>query len=153
MTSSQQDCFVCQKHRGDETTPGGAVYRDELTYASHIAMPKRQDTSYLGILFVEPLRHVPGFGDLTPDEAERVGLVASRLARALQESEGAEHCYLHVLGHHVPHLHVWIVPRYPGTPEDLWGLRVGEWEDAPRGGPREIEALCERVRKHLALPG
>ena len=143
------DCFVCQKHRGEIDVPGGAIYEDEFVYSSHIVIGEGKSDVYLGTLFVEPKRCVPGFGDLTRAEAERIGLVASRLSRALQRSERAEHVYLFVLGAHVPHLHVWIVPRYPGTPREFWNSRLPAWPGAPRGGPSEIAALCERVRAHL----
>lgn len=143
------DCFVCQKHRGEIDVPGGAIYEDELVYSSHIVIADGKSDVYLGTLFVEPKRCVPGFGDLTRAEAERVGWLASRLAAALQATERAEHVYLFVLGAHVPHLHVWLAPRYPGTPREFWGLRLAEWPDARKGGAAEIAALCERVRSHL----
>ena len=54
-----------------------------------------------------------------------------------------------VLGHAVPHLNIWTVPRYPGTPREYWGLRVDAWPQAPRGGSEETAALCERVRANL----
>lgn len=144
------DCFVCQKHRGEIDVPGGAIYQDDLVYSSHIALAEGKSDSYLGTVFVEPRRCVPGFGDLTRAESERVGWLTSRLAHALQASEGAEHVYVFVLGAHVPHLHVWLVPRYPGTPREFWGMRVAEWPAAPRGGRVEIAALCARLRSHLA---
>lgn len=143
------DCFVCRKQRGLVNIPGGVIHRDDLTYASHSALPEKGGPSYLGTLFVEPLRHVAGLADLDDAEAQRLGLVAARLARALRATEGAEHCYLHVLGHHVPHLHLWVVPRYPGTPSEYWGLNVGKWPGAPRGGVQEIQGLCDRVRDYL----
>ena len=146
------ECFVCLKHRGAIYVPGGAIYDDELIYAGHSAIPEGQTTTYLGSLVVEPKRHIPGLPDLTDAEAERMGLLVSRLARALETSEGAEHVYLFVLGHAVPHLHAWVVPRYPGTPREYWGLHVDEWPEAPRGGAEEVVALCERIRSAL-LPG
>ncbi len=143
------DCFVCRKHRGELIMPGGVVYEDELVYSSHMALPDGQRAVYLGTLFVEPRRHVPGIGDLTRAEAERVGWLTSRLAAALQATAGAEHVYVFVLGHHVPHLHVWVAPRYPGTPAQYQPWRLAEWPDAPRGGALEITALCDRVRAEL----
>ena len=143
------DCFVCRKHRGEIDLPGGPLFQDELVYSSHGVIGEGRSSAYLGTLFVEPKRCVPGFGDLTPAEAERVGWLASRLARALRESEGAEHVYLFVLGAHVPHLHLWVVPRYPGTPNEFRPMRLAEWPGAPRGGATEIAALCGRVRSHL----
>ncbi|MFI5315432.1 MAG: HIT family protein [Myxococcota bacterium] len=143
------DCFVCRKHRGEIDVPGGAICEDELVYSSHGIIGEDGRDAYLGTLFVEPRRCVSGFGDLTRPEAERVGFTASRLAAALRVTERAEHVHLFVLGAHVPHLHVWIVPRYPGTPREFWNSRLTAWPGAPRGGPTEIAALCERVRAHL----
>ena len=143
------DCFVCRKQRGEIAAPGGAIYADELVYSTHGVIDEGRSDAYLGTLFVEPRRCVPGFGDLTRAEAERVGWLASRLAAALRISEGAEHVYLFVLGAHVAHLHVWLVPRYAGTPREFWGMRVLRWPEARRGGPAEIGALCERVRRQL----
>ena len=70
-----------------------------------------------------------------------------RLAKAL-EKEGAEHVYAFTFNH-VPHHHVHVVARYPGTPHEFWGPRVDEWPDAPRGGEAEIAALCNRLRATL----
>ena len=150
MEQHPTDCFVCRKHQGKISIPGGAVYEDELIYAGHASIPKGQTTTYLGSFMVEPKRHVQGLADLTDTEAQKVGLLIARLSRALKTSEGAEHIYLFVLGHAVPHLHIWVVPRYPGTPREYWGLRVDEWQEAPRGGAEEIAALCKRICIHLA---
>jgi histidine triad (HIT) family protein len=142
-------CFVCEKHQGRVNVPGGCLYEDDLVYASHGIIPDGKSTTYLGTLFIEPKRHVPGLAELTDPEAERIGVLSSRLARALKASENAEHVYAFVLGHHVDHLHVWVVPRYPDTPRKYWAMRLAEWPDAPRGGEPEIAALCARLRPHL----
>jgi len=144
------ECFVCNKHQGRVAVPGGCLYEDDLVYASHGIIPDGKSKTYLGTLFLEPKRHAPGLAELTDTEAERFGLFASRLARALQRSEEAEHVYAFVLGHHVPHLHLWLVPRYPGTPPEYWAMRLAEWPEAPTGGESEIEALCSRIRPYLA---
>jgi histidine triad (HIT) family protein len=143
------DCFVCQKHRGVLDVPGGPIYQDELVYAGHAQIPPGQETAYLGYLMVEPKRHVPGLADLLGREAAALGILLARLSRALQASVGAEHVYAFVLGDHVPHLHVHLVPRYPGAPTQYWGIHVDEWPGAPRGGPAEIEALVRRLRDCL----
>lgn len=83
-------CFVCDKHQGRIDVPGGTLYEDEWVYASHGIINEGRSRTYLGTLFVEPKRHVPGIGDLNRPEAERVGWLTSRLAAALQASERAE---------------------------------------------------------------
>ncbi|MFD1436225.1 HIT family protein [Kroppenstedtia eburnea] len=103
----------------------------------------------MGHFLIEPKRHIEGLGELIDAEAEEIGRMTARLSRALRESEGAEHVYSFVLGHHIPHLHIHVIPRYPGAPREYWGMRVDEWPDAPRGGKEAIKALCERVRKKL----
>ena len=150
MSDRQPDaCFVCRKHRGDIVVPGGPVYEDRLVYAGHAALPQGEAEAYLGSLLVEPKRHIRGLAELTDVEAEWIGLVVARLSHALTATEGTEHVYLFVLGHAVPHVHVWVVPRCPGAPREYWGMRVDEWPEAPRGGPEEVAALCERVRAYL----
>ena len=143
------DCFICRKHRGEVLVAGGAIYEDDLVYAGHVKIREGQSTVYLGYLMVETKRHIPSLADLTDTEAQALGLLVARLSRALKAGEGAEHVYAFVLGHHVPHLHIHVVPRYPGTPRKYWGVNVDEWPDAPRGGPKEIEMVCERLRAYL----
>jgi diadenosine tetraphosphate (Ap4A) HIT family hydrolase len=70
---------------------------------------------------------------------------SSRLARALMETEGAEHVYAFVLGDGVPHVHVHIIGRYPGAPREYWGLRVDQWPDAPDGAEEGIARVADRV--------
>lgn len=144
------DCYVCRKHRGVIRVPGGAVYEDERVYAGHGALDEGTGTAYLGWLLVEPKRHASGLADVTDDEAEALGLLITRLSRALRASERAEHVYSFVLGDHIPHLHVHVIPRYPGAPLEYRGVRVDEWPDAPRGGTAEVEAVCGRIRDALA---
>ncbi len=146
---STASCLVCRKQRGDFTIPGGAIYEDELVYASHAQVREGESTAYLGYLMAEPKRHAPGLADLTDHEAQALGLLVMRLSRALEATEGAEHVYAFVLGDGVPHVHVHVVPRYPGAPKEYWGVHVDEWPDAPQGGPVEMSALCQRLRAHL----
>ncbi len=141
------DCFVCGKHRDESLMPGGPVWQDELVVVSHLSprAPGGSATVYLGHLLVEPRRHAPGLADLTDAEAQRVGLWCTHAARRLREVGGAEHVYAAVIGDNVPHLHVHLLPRYPGTPREYWWERVDEWPDAPRGGESEAAALVARL--------
>jgi len=133
----ESGCFVCEKHLGRIDVPGGAVHQDELVYVSHGVIPDGKRTAYLGTLFVEPRRHVAGVAELTDEEAKRIGVVSSHLARALKDSEKAEHVYVFVLGHHVSHLHVWL---YPVIREH----RPSTGRCASRNGPRRRGAVANR---------
>lgn len=147
---SQTDCYICRKHRGEQLVPGGPIFEDELVFASHGYHPEREPEPYPGHLLVEPKRHAPGVADLTDEEAAAVGVATTRLARALIASEGVEHVYTAVIGHHTPHLHVHLIPRYPGTPDEYRDpFHVDEWPGAPQGGVDDAAAVAERVRARL----
>ena len=143
------ECFVCRKHRGEISVPGGVIYEDDLIYISHAQLWGDEKEHYLGHLIVEPKRHAPELADLTREEAQAIGLYTSRLARALMHTERVEHVYSFVIGDGVPHVHVHVIGRYPGAPREYWGPKVDEWPEAPRGGEREIEQVAARVRAFL----
>ena len=147
--SDQETCFSCRKHSGLEFVPGGPVYEDEIVFSGHSWSVEDQQAPYLGGFIVEPKRHIPTWAELNDEEAERVGVVIRDVSRALKAIVDAEHVYVFVLGHHVAHLHVWVVPRYPGTPREYWGLDVFEWPNRPMGGQKEVEVLCEKMRSFM----
>jgi histidine triad (HIT) family protein len=149
------DCFVCRKHRDRGSfVPSGPIAEDELVLVSHTVTPDvlggDGTTAYLGHLFVEPLRHAPGLADLTDAEAGRVGLWCARASRALREVAGAEHVYAAVWGDGVPHLHVHLLPRFPGTPREYWGTQVNKWPQARRGDVAEIGVFVAELRRYLS---
>lgn len=144
-----EECLVCRKHRGQAPLFGGAIYSDKLIFISHAQLWGEETEHYLGHFFIEPKRHVPLLSDLNREEAEAIGYYTSLIAKALIQTEGAEHVYSFVLGDHVPHVHVHILGRYPGAPREYWGPRVDEWPDAPRGIEPEINQVCDRIRAFL----
>jgi histidine triad (HIT) family protein len=151
------ECFVCRKHREQgPLLPGGPVGEDELVIVSHLtpAAPDRPGGPvYLGHLLVEPRRHAPGLADLTDAEARAVGWWCTQASRALREAAGAEHVYAAVIGDKAAHLHVHLLPRYPGTPREYWWDRVDEWPDARCGTQPEIATFVAGLRGFLAENG
>lgn len=146
------DCYICAKHRD----PAGQVDGDDLVVVSHVAHDAPgQDGApvYLGHLVVEPRRHVAGLGDLTGDEAAALGRWLARAADALRTDAGAEHVYSMVVGHQIDHLHVHLVPRYPGTPREYWWSRLDEWPDAPLGDVADVARVVSGLRAHLQRQG
>lgn len=147
------ECFVCRKHREQgPLLPGGPVGEDELVIVSHLtpAAPDRPSGPvYLGHLLVEPRRHAPGLADLTDAEARAVGWWCTQASRSLREAAGAEHVYAAVIGDKAAHLHVHLLPRYPGTPREYWWDRVDEWPDARRGTQPEIATFVAGLRGFL----
>lgn len=151
LSEEERDCFICRKHRGEIAVAGGAIYEDNLVYAGHIYSP--EEPVYLGYIMAELKRHTPDLAEQTDEEAQALGLLIARLSRALKQSEQAEHIYALVSGHGANHLHMHLIPRYPGTPREYWGMTgektVEDWSQAPHGGEAEITALCERLRHVL----
>ena len=148
----KSDCFVCDKHALGPSVPGGVIFEDELIYAGHL-LPADLDDVYLGYLIAEPKRHVGELGDLTDREASALGVLVKDLALLLTRVLEAEHVYSFVLGDAVPHLHIHVVPRYPGAPRKYWGVRTSEWPGAPRGSSDDIAAVCARLRREFASLG
>lgn len=142
------DCLVCRELRGDVAVPGGFLWEEREAVAYHtppldeIGNPR----PYLGHLQIVTRRHVARLGDLTDEESAAVGRAAARLAQALTRAAGAEWVYAAVIGTGVPHFHLHLVPRYPGTPPDVAWYEVDEWADAPHGGAEEIGRLVERLK-------
>lgn len=144
----EESCFICNKHAGIIKTDGVLIYQDEFVYVGHIDNNGGQ--GYLGHLMIDLKRHAPTLGDMTLNEAKAFGVIVAKVSKALMESEGAEHIYSLVSGNSVPHLHMHIVPRYPGTPEQYWGpMAVREWSEAPIGGEVETTELCLRIKNYL----
>lgn len=129
--------------------PGGPIYEDELVYAHHV-VARNEEQSFLGYVRAETKRHVPSFAELTLAEAEAIGRLITRLSRAIKDCTEADHVYVFFYGDHVPHLHLHIFARYPGTPEEYWRERVDEWSGSPKGAAGEVTALCDRLRGSLA---
>jgi histidine triad (HIT) family protein len=146
-------CYICDKHRDPGLEPVGA---DELALVTHVdpdAPGKDGEPVYLGHLVVEPRRHAPGLADLTDDEGAALGTWAARASRALRAA-GAEHVYSMVAGHQVDHLHLHLIPRYPGTPREYWWPpRMDEWPQARLGLAAEITQVVRDLRAHLEAPG
>ena len=147
-------CFICDKHARLDGVAGGEIAGDDQALLTHLPLSTPAGTAdevYLGHLFVEPRRHVAGLGDLTAPESESIGRLVSAASRALKQSEGAEHVYAAVIGHEIDHLHIHVIPRYPGTPREYWWVRVDEWPGAPRGGAVAVAYLADRLRRFLAI--
>jgi len=142
------ECLFCQIQQNLVHVIGGPIYEDELVLATHYSYD--QLPVYLGYLVVQTKRHASTFADLTDCEACSVGLLITRLARALKECAGAERCYVVFFGEAVPHLHVLITARYPDTPQEYWRSNIHAWPGAPKGRAAEIVALCDRLRAFLA---
>jgi hypothetical protein len=53
----------------------------------------------------------------------------------------------HERGPLMPGGRVHLLPRYPGTPREYWGVNVNKYPQARRGGTAEAEALVRDLRR------
>ncbi|MBO0812446.1 MAG: HIT family protein [Microlunatus sp.] len=137
--SDPGDCFVCRKRR--DWPAALWIHEDDLGQVSHAG----GESIYHGYLFVEPRRHAPGWEDLSGAEAAHLGELLRRSARALR-NVGCDHVYAFVYGDGVPHLHVHLVGRWPGAPEEYRTVATADWPDAPRSDRTEIAGFVDRLR-------
>ncbi len=146
-------CPFCTTYKDLLSAPGGMLYEDDLVYAYHFC--QAEGASYLGHLLLLPKRHTLGLADLTEAEGQAVGLGVARLSKALKACTGADKIYAEAYYEVNPHLHLHLIARYPGTPQEYWRWNVGDWPAAPTGGPAEITTLCTQLRASLAqrVPG
>jgi histidine triad (HIT) family protein len=139
------DCLVCREGTGETPVPGGPLFADDLVVVFHVP-PPRVDDVYLGYLMVTPRRHVADFAGLVRDEAAAVGVAISRWSAALTRV-GAEKVYVATIGHAADHLHVHLVPRWPGTPDDVPWHSVDEWPGARRSTFAGAAAWVDELRR------
>lgn len=142
-------CLVCDEVAGSQPVPGGFLQESERLVVFHCPVIGPATDVFLGYLFVCPKRHAAGFADLTTDEAADVGRAMARWSKAL-ELAGAEHVYVLRIGHGWPHLHVQLIPRWPGTPADVPWTEVDEWPGARRGDTAAAAAFVDELRHTAA---
>lgn len=139
-------CLVCDELTGDVPVPGGHLEVSDDVAVFHCPVPASATEVFPGYLFVTPRRHAAGFADLDDSEAAAVGVAITRWSRAL-EAAGAEQVYVARIGHAVPHLHVHLVPRWPGTPDDVPWTDVDDWPGARRVDAAGASAFADRLRR------
>ena len=141
------NCFFCDQQNGLVPVVGGAVYADELVYASH--MFNATEPTYLGYLAVQTRRHVHHWADLTEAEASAIGVLIMRFSRAFKACLAVDHTYVVYYAEVVPHFHVLLTARYAGTTQEYWREKVYAWPQAPKGGTEEVVTLCDKLRTYL----
>ena len=142
------DCVICLKHRGEGPLTGQLIARVG-GFEIWSARTDEHGRAPLGYLFIESEQHVPNVTDLSDDDAAALGLLRTRMTRAMREVLGAESVVTAVIGLGVPHFHEHLLPRMPGTSADV------AWHDSdsalPWVGPAEVAELGRRLRQKLGV--
>lgn len=138
-------CLVCDEIDGAVPVLGGHLQDGDMLTVFHCPVIPPATDVFAGYLFVVPRRHATGFADLEDAEAAAIGVAVARWSRAL-EAAGAEHVYVLRLGHAVPHLHVHLVPRWPGTPDDVSWMHADDWPGARRVDSAGAATVVDQLR-------
>jgi histidine triad (HIT) family protein len=142
-------CAVCQKHRDKITLPGGVIFEDQNVFIAHFPLLPEGPLPYAGHIIIEMKRHITKPSELTPPEAQSLGLWIQRISEAQERVLEAEHTYIFRIGDKTPHLHFHLVPRYAGTPKEVWGVSLFEWQGALRSDSAAIKNISEKMRTFI----
>jgi len=100
----RSDCPICAKHRDLNTSPlfHGQNWRVETGNI---------EAGVKGYIYLEPLRHVEHWSDLTQEELLEMSLLIPQIERALRQLLPVERMYIVVISEAVRHIHLHIIPR------------------------------------------
>lgn len=133
-------CSICNKY-GPATSFKPIAELEGITL-SHI-QPVDGGSVMRGRLIIEPKRHVVNPEDLTAHEFSNMGLLLQQAMVTLKKSLHAEHVYFFRINDLVAHFHFHVVPRYPLTPKEFWGLKITDWPEYPQINSLEVESLSK----------
>jgi histidine triad (HIT) family protein len=135
-------CPLCHQEKNNLLKPIAEL--DGITL-SHI-LPSDDGFAMKGRLLIRPSRHATRPEELTPDEFSKMGILLQKAMALLQQRLGAEHVYFFRINDLVAHFHFHVVPRYPGTPKEFWGLKIIDWPDYPKVNLSEIQVLTTTLK-------
>jgi histidine triad (HIT) family protein len=150
ISSPARACFFCDRLQDPGSYEEWNVYEDDLLVATH--QIEDEGPTCLGTVMIQTKRHTDGLPDLTDVEAERMGLVVTRVSRALRSVVGADRTYAYCFTEAFRHVHTIVDARYPGLPKEYLRLGIHEWPSAPRGDPESVRRLVAELRAALARP-
>jgi diadenosine tetraphosphate (Ap4A) HIT family hydrolase len=136
-------CFACDQQASPSLPP-----REDVLHTDHWRVAHAFNSTLPGWLVLLPTRHVRSFTELTPAAADELGGLVRRLGVALEQVTGCVKTYLMQFSEAegFSHLHLHLVPRLPGHPEEARGPGVFAYltED-------EARWLPEPERDRIAL--
>jgi diadenosine tetraphosphate (Ap4A) HIT family hydrolase len=146
------ECYTCtlleQRERGGRPL-WDDIYRTRFWYVVHA-----YDSALPGWLVLVARRHIEAVAELTPEESAELGSLITLVSQVLQSVTGCLKTYViqfaEAAGH--PHVHVHIVPRMAGIPEERRGPRIFGYlgaAEAERVPEAAMDALAAQVRALL----
>lgn len=132
----KEDCIFCKLANGD--IPTNSVYEDD-DYKAILDM----GPATKGHTIILPKNHADNLFELSDDDAQKVMMVAKKVATKLTDKLGAEGVNLvqnngEVAGQTVMHFHLHVIPRYSDDNQ-----KIG-WNPTEPSA-EELKALCEKI--------
>jgi len=143
-------CFICEKHQALEKFTGPFIFEDAGIKLSHFPI-LNSALATRGHLLIETTRHICDMSEMNADEASALGRLIAAGTELMKTRLGAEHVYLFRINDQVSHLHFHLVPRYPNTPKEYWGLKIWENPVSPQINLEEIKKICAQLSSAKAL--
>lgn len=140
-----ETCLLCAEVAGNVELPGGFLTVSNSVGAFHLPEQSIDGLVLRGHSMVSSIRHTPNFGTLTDVEAAEVGQTVAAVSRALTRL-GAEHVYVAAIGHSHPHLHVHVIPRWPGVDPSVEWFAVRDEPGPHRVGRSGAELFAAQMR-------
>lgn len=140
-----QECIICDKHNDFLKYTGEVILERGGWAVTHFPFVDGQKATK-GYLLIETKRHIQEFTEMNESEALALGELIAAGTKLIKEKMGAEHVYLFRINDKVPHLHLHLVPRYPGTPREFWGFKISEWTGNPKIGLNEIHDVAKNLK-------
>jgi diadenosine tetraphosphate (Ap4A) HIT family hydrolase len=117
-------CATCALLAARDT--GTRPLWDNIFRTAHWDVVHAFDTSLPGWLVLVARRHIEAVADLTREEATQLGLLIHATSQALAEATGCVKTYVVQFAESAdhPHVHVHVIARQAGHPDELRGPRV-----------------------------
>lgn len=115
-------CLSCRSLSGEKRiSPGELIYDGNYWIVDH-AFP----TTHVGWLVVVLKRHVEALHELTRDEFVELALIEEKLIRFFHQELGSSKEYVACFAEAeaFKHIHVHVIAKTPGFPEDAAGSKV-----------------------------
>jgi diadenosine tetraphosphate (Ap4A) HIT family hydrolase len=140
------DCAECQVVAGTKTPTGGLVHETPHFVVHALMAP----SPLAGWVVIGSKRHARWWWELTPEESAALGPLATKVFAAQRSALGAVHAYALAIGDVLHHFHLHLVPRFEGTPRDLWGRAAFDAKPERALPDEEIARAAQALARELA---
>lgn len=124
-------CAICEKHKNLTAHTGPAIFDDGGWLVTHF--PKLEtDKATRGHLLIESKRHTQDLTEMNDEEAQTLGRLIRDGSELIKKKTEAEHVYCFRINDKTAHLHFHLIPRYPNTPKEFWGVNIMACTTSPK---------------------